>query len=68
MRVITFIHEVVEQADGQIVVYLISIYDKSDTANISDKYLAALINDVVSNIQSSEEQTNNEGVDNEDIN
>lgn len=29
MRVITFIHEVVEQADGEIVVYLISIYDKS---------------------------------------
>ncbi len=52
MRVITFIHEVIEQADGEIVVYLISIYDKSDTANISDKYLNFLINDVMTSIES----------------
>ncbi len=55
MRVITFIHEVVEQADGEIVVYLISIYDKSNTANISDKFLSVLIDDVVASIQVTEE-------------
>ncbi|MFK7904080.1 MAG: hypothetical protein AB8B69_03100 [Chitinophagales bacterium] len=58
MRVITFIHEVVEQADGEIVVYLISIYDKSNTANISDKFLSILIDDVVANISLNEESTN----------
>jgi len=60
MRVITFIHEVVEQPDGEMVVYLISIYDKSDTANISDKYLSFLINDVMTSIELPENLENSE--------
>ena len=54
MRIITFVHEVVEQPDGTIAVYLISIYDKSNTANISDKFLDALIADAMKNVQSTE--------------
>ena len=46
MRIITFLHEIVENDEGELFVYLLSIYDKSDKENISDNFLVTLIDDI----------------------
>lgn len=52
MRIITYVHiEIEQESEEETNVYLLSIYDKSDFENISDKLLRNLIEEVQSEIK-----------------
>ena len=57
MRVITYVDVEVKLKEEELtVVYLMSIYDKSDTSNISDKLLKQLIKEVQESVEDKEDQ------------
>lgn len=43
LRVITYLYVAVKQAEKQDTIVLLTIYDKSDFANVSDQYLRGII-------------------------
>ena len=55
-RVITYLH-VEENGDNEQVVYLISIYDKSDYENISDNFIRQMIDEIEIEIESSDDDS-----------
>ena len=56
LRIITYVDVEIQEIDEDNTnVYLLSIYDKSDYENISDKQLKSLIDDVQTEIEQSEE-------------
>lgn len=55
-RVITYLH-VEETKDKEQVVYLISIYDKSDYENISDNFIQQMIDEIETEIESSDDDS-----------
>ena len=66
LRIITYVDVEIQEIDEDNTnVYLLSIYDKSDYENISDKQLKSLIDDVQTEIEQSEE--NDESPEENDI-
>ena len=66
LRIITYVDVEIQEIDeDNTIVYLLSIYDKSDYENISDKQLKSLIDDVQTEIEQSEE--NDESPEENDI-
>ena len=60
LRIITYVDVEIQEIDeDNTIVYLLSIYDKSDYENISDKQLKSLIDDVQTEIEQSEENDRN---------
>ena len=55
-RIITYLH-IEETEDNQQVVYLISIYDKSDYENISDNFIQQMIDEIETEIESSDDDS-----------
>ena len=55
-RIITYLH-IEETEDDEQAVYLISIYDKSDYENISDNFIQQMIDEIETEIESSEDDT-----------
>jgi mRNA-degrading endonuclease RelE of RelBE toxin-antitoxin system len=55
-RVITYLH-IEETEDKEQVVYLISIYDKLDYENISDNFIRQMIDQIETEIESSDEDS-----------
>ena len=53
-RIITYLH-IEETEDNEHVVYLISIYDKSDYENISDNFIQQMIDEIETEIESSDD-------------
>lgn len=58
MRVITFVEIALIENDESIDVYLLSIYDKSERKNISDKFLSGLIEEIRNEIAIENNKTN----------
>ena len=55
MRVITYVDVELELKEEEItIVYLMSIYDKSDTSNISDKLLKQLVKEIQESVKEEE--------------
>lgn len=66
LRIITYVDVEIQEIDEDNTnVYLLSIYDKSDYENISDKQLKSLIDDVQTEIEQSKE--NDESPEENDI-
>lgn len=58
MRIITYVHfEVKEESEDETDVFLLSIYDKSEYENISDKLLRNLIQEIQSEIGEGKERS-----------
>ncbi len=55
-RIITYLH-IEETEDNEQVVYLISIYDKSDYENISDNFIQQMIDEIETEIESSDDDS-----------
>jgi len=55
-RVITYFH-IEKTEDNEQVVYLISIYDKSDYENISDNFIRQMIDQIETEIESSDDDS-----------
>ena len=55
-RIITYLH-IQETEDNEQVVYLISIYDKSDYENISDNFIRQMIDEIETEIESSDDDS-----------
>ncbi len=55
-RIITYLH-IEETEDNEQVVYLISIYDKSDYENISDNFIRQMIDEIETEIESSNDDS-----------
>jgi len=55
-RVITY-HQIEKTEDNEQVVYLISIYDKSDYENISDSFIEQMIVEIETEIESSDDDS-----------
>ena len=55
-RVITYL-KIEKTEDNQQVVYLISIYDKSDYENISDNFIGQMIDEIDTEIESSDDDS-----------
>jgi mRNA-degrading endonuclease RelE of RelBE toxin-antitoxin system len=53
-RVITYLH-IETTEDNEQVVYLISIYDKSDYENISDNFIQQMIDEIEAEIETSDD-------------
>ena len=52
LRVITYVEAIVQELDDEnIALYLLSIYDKSDYENISDKLLRSLVQEIQQEIE-----------------
>ena len=67
MRVITYVDVEVELEEEELtVVYLMSIYDKSNTSNIADKLLKQLIKEVQESVEDKED--NQEESESEELN
>jgi len=57
MRIITFVEFELVKNEDSVDVFLLSIYDKSDRANISNQFLEKLIAEIKAELgQSSEEE------------
>ena len=55
-RIITYLH-IEETEDNEQVVYLVSIYDKSNYENISDNFIRQMINEIETEIESSNDDS-----------
>jgi len=55
-RIITYLH-IEETVDNEHIVYLISIYDKSDYENISDNFIQQMIDEIETEIESSDDDS-----------
>ena len=55
-RIITYLH-IEETEDNEQFVYLISIYDKSDYENISDNFIRQMIDEIETEIESSNDDS-----------
>lgn len=57
MRVITYVDVELELKEEEItIVYLMSIYDKSDTSNISDKLLKQLVKEIQESVKDNDKE------------
>lgn len=57
-RVITYLVETIESEDEQVVVTLLSIYDKSETNTLKDSDISSLIEEFIFQQESQEENEN----------
>ena len=66
MRIITYIH-LLEKENGEIDIYLLSIYDKSDYENISERLLKEIVEEVQNEITEAQQDSDcNENIESED--
>jgi len=56
LRIITYIH-ILEKENGEIDIYLLSIYDKSDYENISDGFLKEIVEEIQNEIADAQQDT-----------
>ncbi len=56
LRIITYVH-VLEKENGEIDIYLLSIYDKSDYENISEALLKQIVEEVQSEIAGAQQDS-----------